>query len=313
MTRFLARRLVTAVFVLWFVMSGVFLLVNVVGDPARAALGEKASAQQLESFRQKHGLDRPLAQRYAQYIGQLATLELGASFQDEQPVTGLIARRLPRTLLLGAMALFFELVIGLGAGVLAALYRKTWLDTSVMALTFVGISMPTFVTGLWLLGYFAFRLGWFPIGGYGVDGLDHVKHAVLPALTLAVVGAATYARLMRGELIEALKSDFVRTARAKGLSMRRVVLVHALRNALVPVVVLLSVSLRIVVSGAVITETIFGWPGMGRLAFEAISGLDLPVVLGIVFVACAVVQLGNIVADVAVVMLDPRLRERPAR
>jgi peptide/nickel transport system permease protein len=313
MMAFLLRRLATAVFVLWMVMSGVFVLVNVVGDPARAALGDKASPEQLEGFRKKHGLDLPLGQRYLQYLGQLATLQLGTSFQDEQPVTSLIARRLPRTLLLGAMALGFELVLGLGAGVLAALYRKTWVDTGIMALTFVGISMPTFVTGLWLLGYFAFRLGWFPIGGYGVDGLDHVRHAVLPALTLAVVGAATYARLMRSELIEALKSDYVRTARAKGLSMRRVVLVHAARNALVPIVTLLSVSLRIVVSGAVITETIFGWPGMGRLAFEAISGLDLPVVLGIVFVACGVVQLGNLLADVAVAAIDPRLRERAAR
>jgi len=313
MIRFLVRRLLTAVLVLWIVMSSVFVLVNVVGDPARAALGDKASSAQLDAFRKKHGLDLPLGRRYAQYLGQLATLQLGTSFQDEQPVTALIARRLPRTLLLGAMALGFELVLGLGAGIVAALYRKTWVDTGVMALTFVGISMPTFVTGLWLLGYFAFRLGWFPIGGYGVTALDHVRHAILPALTLAVVGAATYARLMRSELIEALKSDYVRTARAKGLSMRRVVLVHATRNALVPIVTLLSVSLRIVVSGAVITETIFGWPGMGRLAFEAVSGLDLPVVLGIVFVACGVVQLGNLLADVAVAAIDPRLRERATR
>jgi peptide/nickel transport system permease protein len=311
MMRFLLGRLCSAVLVLWLVMTGVFLLVNVVGDPARAALSEKASPEQLEAFRKKHGLDRPLRERYGQYLLELASLDLGVSFQDAQPVTELIARRLPRTLLLGAMALSFELILGLGAGVLAALYRKTWLDTLIMAISFAGISMPSFVIGLWLLGYFAFRLGWFPIGGYGVSALDHLRHAVLPALTLAVMGAATYARLMRSELIEALKSDYVRTARAKGLSMRRVVLVHALRNALVPIVTLLSVSLRIVVSGAVITETIFGWPGMGRLAFEAISGLDLPVVLGIVFVACGVVQLANIVADVAVVALDPRLRERP--
>ena len=311
MIRFLLRRTLTALFVLWIVMSGVFVLVNVVGDPARAALGDKASAAQLDGFRKKHQLDLPLGERYVGYLVALATLDLGTSFQDEQPVTALIARRLPRTLLLGALALLFELGLGLGAGVLAALWRKSWFDTFVMALSFVGISMPSFVVGLWFLGYFAFRLDWFPIGGYGVGALDHVYHAILPALTLAVIGAATYARLMRGELIEALQSDYVRTARAKGLSLTRVVLVHASRNALTPIVTLLSVSLRVVVSGAVITETIFGWPGMGRLAFEAISGLDLPVVLGIVFVACAVVQLGNILADLAVVALDPRLRERP--
>jgi peptide/nickel transport system permease protein len=311
MIRFLLRRLLAAVLVLWLVMSAVFLLVNVVGDPAGAALGGKASAAQLQAFRAQHGLDRPLGTRYLSYLADLASLRLGKSFQDDQPVASLIAVRLPRTLLLGALALTFELLLGLGAGMLAALWRKSWLDTAVMAVSFVGISMPSFVIGLWALGYFAFRLGWFPIGGYGVTAWEHVRHAMLPALTLAVLGAATYARLMRGELIEALQSDYVRTARAKGLSMTRVVLVHATRNALTPVVTLLSVSFRVVVSGAVITETIFGWPGMGRLAFEAISGLDLPLVLGIVFVACGVVQLGNIAADLAVLALDPRLRELP--
>ncbi len=309
MIAFVLRRFATALFVLWLVMSGVFLLVNVVGDPARAALGEQASAAQLRGFRAKHQLDRPLGERYVSYMVELATLDLGSSYQDERPVAAMILARLPRTLLLGGIALGFELLLGLGAGVLAAMYAKSWFDTAVMSASFVGISMPSFVTGLYFLGYFAFRLGWFPIGGYGVGALDHVYHAILPALTLAVIGAATYARLMRSELLEAMKSDYVRTARAKGLPPWRVVMVHAGRNALLPVVTLLSVSLRVVVSGAVITETIFGWPGMGRLAYEAISGLDLPLVLGIVFVACAVVQLGNVLADLAVAVLDPRLRE----
>lgn len=309
MTAFLLRRVAAALLVLWVVMSGVFVLVNVVGDPARAALGEKASSEQLDGFRKKHGLDRPLGERYVGYLRSLATLELGNSYQDGQPVAELIAHRLPRTLLLGGLAIGFELLIGLGVGMLAALRQKTWVDSAVMALSFVGISMPSFVVGLWALSYFAFRLGWFPIGGYGVDALDHVRHAILPALTLAVIGAATYARLMRGELIEALKSDYVRAARAKGLSLARVVIVHASRNALLPIVTLLSVSLRVIVSGAVITESIFVWPGMGRLAVDAISGLDLPVIMGIVFVACAVVQIGNILADLTIVALDPRLRE----
>ncbi|HEY6879655.1 MAG TPA: ABC transporter permease [Polyangiales bacterium] len=309
MILFLLRRMATALFVLWLVMSGVFLLVNVVGDPARAALGERASKVQLDAFRAKHHLDRPVGERYLAYMGELARFDLGSSYQDERPVAGVILGRLPRTLLLGVIAIVLELLLGLGAGVLAALYAKSWFDTAVMSTSFVGISMPSFVTGLYFLGYFAFRLGWFPIGGYGVGALDHVYHALLPALTLAVIGAATYARLMRSELLEALKSDYVRTARAKGLSPTRVVLVHAGRNALLPVVTLLSVSLRVVVSGAVITETIFGWPGMGRLAYEAISGLDLPLVLGIVFVACGVVQLGNVLADLAVAALDPRLRD----
>jgi peptide/nickel transport system permease protein len=201
-----------------------------------------------------------------------------------------------------------ELLLGLGIGVVAALRRNTWFDTSVMVLSIVGISMPTFVTGLWFLSYFAFRLGLFPVGGYGVDFWDHVKHGFLPALTLAVVGAATYARVMRGEMIEALRSDYVRTAYAKGLAPTRVVLLHAGKNALLPIVTLVGMSLRVLVSGAIITEAIFAWPGIGRLAVEAISGLDLPVVMGIVFIASGAVQLGNVLADITVAALDPRVR-----
>jgi peptide/nickel transport system permease protein len=308
MMGFLLRRAGWAVFVLWIVMSGVFVLVNVVGDPAVATLGPNAGPAQLADFREKHGLNRPLGERYVGYLGNLATLELGESYQDGRQVTELILTRLPRTMLLGAMALGLEVILGLALGIAAALRRNTWLDTSIMSLTFVGVSAPTFVTGLLFLGYFSVRLGWFPVGGYGPDFLSHVWHAFLPALTLAIAGAATYARIMRSELIETLQSDHVRTARAKGLTWPQVVLRHGVRNALLPVITLIGLSLRVLVSGAIVTEAIFGWPGMGRLAVEAISGLDLPVVLGIVFVASAFVQLGNVLADVAVAMLDPRVR-----
>jgi peptide/nickel transport system permease protein len=309
MLRFLLRRTASALLVLWLVMSGVFLLVHVVGDPARATLGEKASASQLASFRKKHGLDQPLGQRYVDYLGDLVQFDLGTSFQDDEPVARMILHRLPRTALLGAMAIAFELLLGLGVGIFAAVRKNTWADTATMAFTLLGISLPTFVTGIWFLSYFAFRLGLFPVGGYGVTFLDHVWHGVLPALTLAVTGAATYARVMRGEMIETLRADYVRTARAKGLSEARVVLLHAGKNALVPLMTLIGISLRVLVSGAIITEAIFGWPGMGRLAVESISGLDLPVVMGIVFVACVAVQVGNVLADLAVAALDPRVRE----
>lgn len=307
MTRFFVQRVLSAIVVLWIVMTGVFLLVNVLGDPARATLGDKANAEQLEAFRKQHGLDRPLGERYGRYLVELATLELGTSYQDGQDVLKVIATRLPRTALLGAMAVGLELLIGLTLGIFAALYKDTWFDTGTMAIALVGISMPTFVTGLWFLGGLAFRLGWFPVGGYGVGFFDHVWHGFLPALTLAVAGSATYARIMRGEMIETLRSDYARTARAKGVGPLRVILVHGVRNALIPIVTLVGVSLRILVSGAIITESIFAWPGMGRLAVEAISGLDLPVVMGIVFVACAAVQLGNVLADLAVAWLDPRV------
>jgi peptide/nickel transport system permease protein len=308
MMAFLLRRAAWAVFVLWIVMSGVFLLVNVVGDPATATLGQNAGPAQLEDFRKKHGLDRPLGERYVGYMGDLVTLDLGHSYQDNRKVTELIAVRLPRTMLLGALAILFEVVLGLAFGIVAAVRRNTWVDTTIMSLTFVGMCAPTFVTGLLFLGYFAVRLGWFPVGGYGADFLGHLWHAFLPALTLALAGAAVYARLMRSELVETLQSDYVRTARAKGLSWPRVVMVHGVRNALLPVITLIGMSLRILVSGAIVTEAIYGWPGMGRLAVESIAGLDLPVVLGIVFIASAFVQLGNVLADIAVAMLDPRVR-----
>jgi peptide/nickel transport system permease protein len=290
------------------VMTGVFLLVNVVGDPAVATLGPNAGSEQLREFRERHGLTRPLGERYADFLGGLVRLDLGESYADGRSVRELVATRLPRTVLLGGMTLAFELIIGLTLGILAAVYRNTWFDTGVMGATFLGVSIPTFVSGLLFLSYFALRLGWFPVGGYGVDALAHVHHAILPALTLALAGASTYARMMRSEMLETLASDYVRTALAKGLSYPRVVLVHALRNALLPVITLVGLSLRLLVSGAIITESIFGWPGMGLLSVQSISGLDLPVVLGIVFVACCFVQLGNVLADVAVAILDPRVR-----
>jgi len=307
--RFVLRRIGWALVVLWVVMSGVFMLVHVVGDPAVATLGERARPEQLAAFRKSHGLDQPLASRYLTYVEGIVTGDLGHSFVDERPVGELILTRLPRTAILGGVALSFELVIGLVIGIFAAVYRNSWFDTGVMAVAFAGISAPTFVTGLIFLNYIAFRAGLFPVGGYGVDALDHVYHALLPGFTLAIVGAATYARVMRGEMIEALRSDYVRTARAKGVGPVRVVLAHGARNALLPVVTLMGVSLRILVSGAIITEAIFAWPGMGKLAVESITGLDLPVVMGIVLVACAAVQLGNVLADIAVAALDPRIRD----
>jgi peptide/nickel transport system permease protein len=308
MMRFVLRRTLWALFVLWIVVSLVFVLVHVIGDPAHATLGEKATREQVLTFRAKHGLDRPLGERYGAYLHSLVTLDLGTSYQDGRPVSELIAARLPRTLLLGSITLLLELVLGLGIGIVAALQHRRWPDTLLMMLSTVGLSAPTFVTGLLFLGYFSVRLNWFPVGGYGTGALDHVLHALLPAFTLAITGIATYARVMRGELIEVLSSDHVRAARARGLGPLRVVFAHGVRNALLPVVTLLGLSLRVLVSGAIITETIYAWPGVGRLAVDSIGGLDLPVVMGIVFVASLVVQLGNLLADLAVAALDPRVR-----
>ncbi|MBW2403977.1 MAG: ABC transporter permease, partial [Deltaproteobacteria bacterium] len=234
--------------------------------------------------------------------------DLGESYSHHESVAGVTGHRLPRTLLLASMAVLFELIIGLAAGVIAALRRNRWSDTIIMFATFVGISLPTYVTGPIALLLFAFLLGWFPFGGYGVDAADHIYHALLPSLILAIAGAATYARIMRGELIETLRHDHVRTAKAKGMPMAGVVIKHAIRNALLPVVTLIGLSLPFLVGGAIITEKIFAWPGLGLLTIESIESLDAPVIMAVVLMFGIAVQVGNLVADIAVAALDPRIR-----
>lgn len=301
-------RLGRALFVIWASMSLVFVITNLIGDPAAASLGPNAREEQILQYRERHGLDRPFIVQYADYLSHAVRGDLGRSFRDEEPVLEVILTRLPRTMLLGSMALGFELLMGVALGVIAALRRHTMVDTFAMGLAFVGVSAPTFLTGLIFLQVFAFRLGWFPVGGYGTDFLDHVRHGILPAFTLAIVGAATYARLIRGEMIETLRSDYVRTARMKGLSERRVVLGHALRNALLPAITLAGLSLPLLVSGAIITESLYDWPGMGRLAIEAIHSLDVPMLLGIVLFASIAVQVGNLGAELLISAIDPRVK-----
>ncbi len=233
--------------------------------------------------------------------------DLGESFGHHEPVADVIAQRLPRTLLLGAIALLLELLLGVSIGILAAYRRNTWVDTGLMSAAYLGISMPTFVTGPIFLAVFGFYYGWFPLGGYGVGFWDHVYHALLPGFTLAIIGAATYARVMRSELVDTLRSDYIRTAAAKGLPTSGV-LRHAVRNALLPIVTMLGLSLTLLVAGAIITETIFGWPGMGNLAIRSIVNLDTPTVMGVVLVFAVTVQAGNLLADIAVALLDPRVR-----
>ena len=312
------------------VITLVFFLIFVAGDPAVTILGPQARAEQIADFKAKKGLDRPVVEQFLSYLGVVPCVrkdspkyedengergycgvlqgDLGESYSHHESVANVIGHRLPRTLLLAMMAIVFELLIGITAGILAALRRNRWTDTIIMFATFVGISLPTYVTGPIALLLFAFLLGWFPFGGYGVTTLDHIYHGALPALILAVAGAATYARVMRGELIEALRNDHVRTAKAKGMRPGRVVIRHAIRNALLPVVTLIGLSLPFLVGGAIITEKIFAWPGLGLLTIESIESLDAPVIMAVVPMFGVAVQIGNLLADIAVATLDPRIR-----
>lgn len=327
MTRYLVKRTLWALFVLGTVVTAVFFLVHVAGDPATVALGPRATADAVQDFKRQKGLDQPTSAQFGSYLGVspcvrrdspayrdgrgycgLLQGSLGTSYTHREDVAAVIGNRMPRTLLLGVMAMVFELIFGIGAGILAALRRNTWTDTSIMVVTFAGISVPTFVTGPIALFVVSFLLGWFPMGGYGVGFWDHVFHGLLPSMILAVGGAATYARILRGELVETLRMDYVRTAQAKGLGPVPVVVRHALRNALIPIVTLLGLSLPGLVSGAIITEKIFNWPGLGMLTIEAINKLDVPIIMATVLMFGVLVQLGNLLADVAVATLDPRIR-----
>lgn len=302
------KRLVAGVLIVFAATTFIFFLANGIGDPALATLGPNASAERLQDFREQHGLDQPLPVQYGRYLGAALRGDLGRSYRDNQPVATVIWTRLPRTVLLMGMAIAFQLIIGLTIGTLAALRRNTWFDTGFMGMAFLGISVPNFVSGPIFLLVFAFLLGWFPIGGYGVGFVDHVWHALLPAMTMAIIGASTDARIMRSEMIDTLGADYVRTARAKGLHPVRVVLAHAARNALLPIVTLLGLRLPYLVAGAIITEHIFAWPGMGRLVIESITSLDVPVIMGVVVITAISVQVGNGLADIAVGALDPRVR-----
>lgn len=308
MIQLVLKRLGSALVIIFLALAFIFTLANEIGDPATATLGPNASPQAKAEFRHQHGLDQPLASQFGSYLAGVAHGDLGDSYRDRQPVTTVIMTRLPRTLLLISLAVFLEICLGLSLGIIAATRRNTWFDTGFMAMAFLGISVPSFLSGLVFLYVFGFRLGWFPIGGYGVGLLDHLRHAMLPAFTLAIIGSATYARIMRSEMIETLSADYVRTAKAKGLGPVRVVLSHAARNALLPIVTLLGLRLPFLVTGAIITEQIFNWPGMGRLVIECITALDVPMILGVFFVTAVAVQVGNLLADIAVGALDPRVR-----
>jgi len=327
---FILRRAFWGFVVVLSVVTLVFFLIFVAGDPAVTILGPQARAEQIADFKAKKGLDRPVAEQFFSYLGLMPCIrkdspkyhrddgsrgycgvlqgDLGESYSHQESVASVIGYRLPRTLLLASMAVLFELLIGLTAGIVAALRRNRWSDTMIMFGTFIGISLPTYVTGPIALLLFAFLLGWFPFGGYGVDLADHLYHALLPAFILAIAGAATYARVMRGELIETLRHDHVRTAKAKGMPPRQVVIRHAIRNALLPVVTLVGLSLPFLVGGAIITEKIFAWPGLGLLTIESIESLDAPVIMAVVLMFGVAVQLGNLLADIAVAALDPRIR-----
>jgi len=248
------------------------------------------------------GLDKPLPVQYMKYISRLVQGDLGRSYKQKTQVSELICSRLPATLLLMAGTIFFELLIGLPAGIFAATRRGKSADNWIMAISFAGVSVPQFVLGLLLLYLFAYMLPIFPLGGYGT-----AWHLVLPALTLGISGGGWYSRMMRSSMVDVLRQDFIRTARSKGLTERSVVLVHALRNAILPVIAMIGLDIGIFMAGAVVVESVYGWPGIGQMAWQAIQMVDIPIIMGVTLVAAVGIVLGNLLADLVMPFIDPRV------
>ena len=306
MVAYLARRLVQSALILLGVTVVTFVLLYIVpADPARQIAGRSATVETVENIRQQLGLDQPFHVQYLRYLNGLARGDLGRSYLQRTEVATLIQSRLPATLLLMAGAIFCELAIGLTMGLFAAMKRGGRVDQVLMVASFVAVSAPQFVVGILLLYVFAVYFGWFPIGGYGT-----FAHLLLPSLTLGVLGAGWYSRMMRSSMIDVLRQDFVRTARAKGLSRRKVILVHALPNALLPIVAMIGIDIGLFMSGIVVVESVFGWPGIGQLAWQAIQRIDIPIIMGVTLVSAFAIVIGNLVADLVAPLIDPRIKLR---
>lgn len=297
-------RLLSAV-VVWFGVAAIaFLLMYVVpADPARTIAGPQADAETVSRIRAQLGLDDPLLAQFSRYLGGLLRGDFGTSYVSGDPVLPAILERLPATLTLAGGAIAVYLLVGVGLGLWGGLKPKSWGDRLGIVVAVGGVSVPTFWLGLMLLYVFAYRSPLLPLGGYG-----SAAHLILPALTLGIGGAAYYIRLLRQTLREVMRQDYVRTARAKGLTEPAVVYRHAIKNASLPLVTLLGIDLAHLLGGAVLTESIFAWPGIGQQAMQAIGHLDVPMIMGtILFAATAIVTI-NLVVDLLYGWLDPRLR-----
>jgi len=303
MLTFLTKRLGQSILILFGVTLITFCLSFLMpADPVRMIAGRSATQATVESIRKELGLDQPLPVQYVKYLGRLVQGDMGRSYKQKTRVRELIMSRLPATLQLMVGTIFFELLIGLPAGIFAATRRGSPTDTWIMALSFAGVSIPQFVLGLLLLYVFANMIPLFPLGGYG-----SLKHLVLPALTLGISGGGWYSRMIRSSMVDVLRQDFIRTARAKGLTERAVVLVHALRNAILPVIAMIGLDIGIFMAGAVVVESVYGWPGIGQLAWQAIQMVDIPIIMGVTLVAAIGIVLGNLLADLVMPFIDPRV------
>lgn len=306
MRAYLGRRLLTSLLVLVGASALTFAMLHLVpGDPVTAILGRQAAtADRIAELRTQLGLDRPLLVQYASYVGGALQGDFGRSIRSDRPVAAMIAEAAPSTLQLASAALLFAVVVGMGMGLLAALYRQRWPDLLVMTAAVGGVSIPSFWLGMLLILFFSVGLGWLP----SVASKGDWRGLILPAITLGVAEAAVIARVVRSSTVEALDQPYMRTAAAKGLPPLHRLLRHALPNALIPVVTVIGLQAGFLLAGSVVVETVFARPGLGRLAISAISNRDFPVVQGVVLVTAAAYVLMNTFTDLLYAVLDPRVR-----
>ncbi len=308
MISFFLTRLLRAFITVMLVVTFAFIVLRMSGDPAQIILGPDAPPQAIEAFRKAWGLDQPILVQYFSYFGAIFQGDLGVSMRDGQKAIDLVAERIPATLMLTIPTLLLNLAIGIPAGVYAALHRDSIIDRLVMMTAIIGFTLPNFVLGLVLVLIFSVTLKWLPSGGS-----DTWIHAILPVLTMSIAGAAILARFARSAMIEILGAPYIRTASAKGVRWGDVIRNHALPNAAIPIVTLVGFMVGSLVAGAVVIESLFSWPGVGRLLVVAVSNRDLAVVQCILLLIASTMVLSNLVVDLLYGFLDPRLRDNQAK
>ena len=332
MINYIIKRLLALIPILIGVAIIVFLIVHLIpGDPAQTMLGERASDEALEKLREDMGLNDPLPVQFWRYIKDLLRGDLGRSIMSNNPVSAELAQRFPATLELSFFAIFFAVVVGIPAGIFASVKQNSWFDNLSMLVALIGVSMPIFWLGLMFIWIFAVELGWFPPSSrigvgleftpitnlYVIDSIlqlnfaalkDVLHHLVLPAVALGTIPMAIIARMTRSSMLEVLKKDFIRTAYAKGLKGKIVILKHALKNALVPIITVVGLQFGVLLGGAVMTETIFSWPGLGKYLVDAIYARDFPIVQGGILFFAGVFVIVNLLVDLSYALVDPRIQ-----
>jgi ABC-type dipeptide/oligopeptide/nickel transport system permease component len=300
---FILRRLGYSLLSLFVLSLTIFFFVRVTGDPAALLTEPGASEADIAAIHHQFGLDRPLIVQYLLFMGNLARGDLGQSFYYQMPVTDLYMSRLPNSLLLAAVAMTFSLLVGIPTGMLAAVRVGTFWDSAGKLFTLLGLSLPSFFVGLLMILFFSVYLGWLPSSGSGT-----AWHLIMPAFALGWYFAAAHMRLMRSAMLEVLGSEYIKLARLKGLPQALVIGKHALKNALTPVLTLAGINLVLMINVAVIVETVFAWPGVGRLLYEGVSFRDFPVVQGVVILGGVMIVVVNLLVDILYAVIDPRIR-----